>query len=88
MPTDKKISSIYEILPTKVTEILGAIKQREQEEKWRKAEERLILTERAFERVGFAGYAVLSMVIRPLRDRYKAGERSQVLYEEIMEVTL
>ena len=88
MPTDKKISSIYEILPTKVTEILGAIKQWEQEEKWRRVEERLSYTERAFARIDFAGYATLSIILRPLRNRYNKGERSQALYDEIMEVTL
>jgi hypothetical protein len=58
------------------------------EPKWLKAEERLIFTECAYARIGLAGSFALLMVIRPLRNRYNAGERTQTLYDEIMEVSL
>lgn len=54
------------------------------QEKWDKAEERLSFIEQAYTEIGSPGYMALNHVIRPLRDRLNAGERSEDLYDEIM----
>jgi hypothetical protein len=53
-----------------------------------KAEKYLMTCEGAYTQIGTAGYFALTHVIRPLRDRYNKGERSQELYNEIMEIAL
>ena len=55
---------------------------------WKQAEEHLGECEKAFAEIGSAGYMALNFVIRPLRDRFNKGERSQELYDEIMETEL
>ncbi len=51
---------------------------------WEKAERHLTLCEKAYAGIGSQGYFALIHVIRPLRDRFNLGERSQELYDEIM----
>lgn len=53
---------------------------------WNKAEEHLATCEKAYSEIGSAGYFALVAVIRPLRDRFRDGERTQELYDEIMSV--
>jgi len=55
---------------------------------WKKAEKHLRTCEKSYTEIGSPGYFVLNQVIRPLRDRYNSGERTQELYEEIMNVSL
>ena len=55
---------------------------------WKKAEEYLTRCEKAYAAVGSPGYFALSMVIRPLRDRFNRGERSRELHDEIMAISL
>lgn len=55
---------------------------------WEEARKYLRCAERAYTSIGSAGYPALTVVIRPLRDRYNAGERSQELYDEIMAISL
>ncbi len=55
---------------------------------WEKAEEHLATCEKAYAEIGSAGYFALTAVIRPLRDRFNQGERTQELHDEIMDVSL
>lgn len=55
---------------------------------WEKAEKYLSECEAAYAEIGSPGYFVLNMVLRPLRDRFKKGERAVDLYDEIMGVSL
>jgi hypothetical protein len=55
---------------------------------WGKAEEYLANCEKAYAEIGSAGYFALFILIRPLRDRYNKGERTQKLFDEIMGVSL
>jgi hypothetical protein len=50
---------------------------------WEKAEEHLALCEKAYTEIGSAGYFALTFTIRPLRDRFNTGERTQELYDDI-----
>lgn len=51
---------------------------------WEKAESWLKEIENMYTEIGSAGYLALNCVIRPLRDRFNGGERTQELYDEIM----
>ena len=55
---------------------------------WEKAEKHLLNCEAAYAEIGSAGYFALSVVIRPLRDRFNQGERTPELYELIMDIAL
>ncbi len=55
---------------------------------WNQANEHLETCEKAYAGIGSSGYFALSVVIRPLRDRLNGGERTEELYQEIMEVAL
>ena len=51
---------------------------------WEQAEKWLKEVEQMYTEIGSAGYMALTHVIRPLRDRFNADERTQELYDEIM----
>jgi len=59
---------------------------------WQEAEDHLTEVLEAYEGcIGLAGVAVgpaLQYVIYPLRDRFQAGERTEKLHQEIMELKL
>ncbi len=55
---------------------------------WTKAEKYLQQVESAYASIGSPGYWALTYVIRPLRDRYNAGERTEDLYNAIMGIEL
>ena len=55
---------------------------------WENAEKYLATCEKAYTEIGSAGYFALNVVIRPLRDRFNKGERTQELHDEIMDVSL
>ena len=55
---------------------------------WALAEEHLNKAEEAYTKIGSAGYFTLNYVIRPLRDRFNAGERTEELYNLIMGISL
>lgn len=55
---------------------------------WEKAEEYLKTCEQAYAEIGSAGYFVLTFTIRPIRDRFNKGERTEELYNEIFETVL
>jgi len=55
---------------------------------WKEAEKHLEAAESAYASIGSAGYFALSFVIRPLRDRFNRGERTEELYNEIMEISI
>jgi len=50
--------------------------------------EHLNVCSEAYTEVGSPGMFVMVYVITPLRDRVNNGERSQELYDEIMEIQL
>jgi hypothetical protein len=50
------------------------------------AEEHLQTVEKIYSEIGTPGYFALNYVIRPLRDRFLAGECTEKLYDEIFEV--
>ena len=51
---------------------------------WKLAEKWLQAIETAYAGLGSAGYFGLTVTIRPLRDRFNDGERTEQLYDEIM----
>lgn len=51
---------------------------------WEQAEKWLKEVEQMYTEIGSAGYLALMHVIRPLRDRFNADERTEELYMEIM----
>jgi hypothetical protein len=53
-----------------------------------KALQHLELCEKEYAAIGTPGAFVLEHVLRPLRDRWNAGERSPALLEEILAVSL
>lgn len=53
---------------------------------WEKAESWLKSVEQMYTEIGSVGYFTLTAIIRPLRDRFNKGDRSQELYDEIMEL--
>lgn len=55
---------------------------------WEVAEEHLKAAEEAYTAIGSAGYFALNVVIRPLRDRFNKGERTEELYNLIMDIAL
>lgn len=55
---------------------------------WDNAEKHLKACEEAYSSIGSAGYFGLVYVLRPLRDRFNNGERSEELRAEIMGVSL
>lgn len=55
---------------------------------WTQAENHLQTAERAYHEIGFAGTFALAFVIKPCRIRFDRGERTQDLYDEIMEIAL
>lgn len=55
---------------------------------WSEAEDYLLAVEKAYSEIGSAGYVCLTFTIRPLRDRYNSGERTDDLWNSIMEVSL
>jgi len=57
-------------------------------EDWSVAENHLEQCEDAYTSIGSSGYFVLVTVVRPLRDRFNKGERTQELYDAILSVSL
>ena len=55
---------------------------------WREAEEHLTDCEKEYSVIDTAGYLVLNYVINPLRDRLNKGERTEALFNDIMETQL
>ena len=55
---------------------------------WTEAIAYLELAEKLYTEIGSVGYLALTITIRPLRDRYNKGERSQELLEEILDIAL
>ena len=55
---------------------------------WRKAENHLISCEKEYASIDPVGYLVLTYVICPLHDRLRKGERTDKLFNEIMETQL
>lgn len=55
---------------------------------WRKAEEHLTACEKEYSVIECAGYLILNYVIYPLRDRFNKGERTEALWNDIMETQL
>ena len=55
---------------------------------WDKAENYLKTCETAYTEIGSAGFLALIVVIRPLRDRFNSGERTEELYNKIMKISL
>jgi hypothetical protein len=55
---------------------------------WKEAEEYLKEVESAYAECGSAGVFAMNVVIRPVRDRFNKGERTQELYDEIMGISL
>jgi hypothetical protein len=55
---------------------------------WELAEEYLKECEAAYAEIGRSGLLALILTIMPLRDRFNKGERTQELYDEIMEIAL
>lgn len=51
---------------------------------WEEAEEHLSFIEQIYTEIGSSGYFALNITIRPLRDRFNKGERTEDLYDEIM----
>ena len=65
---------------------MSLIEQWAVEMDWDKAEEWLKEIESAYCELGFTGRPALIISINPLRDRFNKGERTQDLYDEIMEL--
>lgn len=55
---------------------------------WNKAEEHLKSAEQAYASIGSPGMFALNYVIRPARGRFNDGERTEELYNEIMDISL
>lgn len=55
---------------------------------WDAAEEHLKLCEEVYKAVGGGGYFTINFVIQPLKDRINQGERTEELYNEIMNIKL
>lgn len=55
---------------------------------WDKAEQYLKQCEKAYTEIGTCSYFALMMSIRPLRDRFNSGERTEALYNDIMGIAL
>ncbi len=55
---------------------------------WFEAEEHLKVCEKEYATIDSAGYSVLIFVISPLRDRLNKGERTENLWNEIMDIQL
>ncbi len=54
---------------------------------WERAEEHLKESEQAYTEIGSVGYFALTTFIRPMRDRFNKGERTQELHDEIMGIS-
>lgn len=55
---------------------------------WNEAEHYLQTCEAAYTAIGKAGLFALIYVISPLRERFNSGERTEELYEAIMNISL
>jgi len=55
---------------------------------WEKARDYLSRCEEAYTAIGSAGSFAMNFVITPLRDRLNSGERTEQLYNEIMEIAI
>lgn len=55
---------------------------------WELAEKHLEQCEKAYTEICNCSYFALTMVIRPLRNRFNSGERTEALYNEIMRIAL
>ena len=53
---------------------------------WKEAEEWLYEIREAYIETGFAGSFALTLTINPLVKRFEDGERTQELFDEIMEL--
>ncbi len=54
--------------------------------RWENAEKYLKVIEEAYQEIGLPGAYGLAMAIIPLKERFEAGERTEELYEAIMEL--
>ena len=55
---------------------------------WQRAESHLKTAERAYGEIGMAGAFAVTLVINPARVHFNDGERTQDLYDEIMDIAL
>lgn len=55
---------------------------------WCKAEEHLTACEKVYAVIDSAGFLVLNYVIEPMRDRFEKGERTELLWKDIMATQL
>lgn len=53
---------------------------------WEEAKTHLFTMKEAYEEIGWSGSFGLSMTINPLVKRFESGERTEELYEDIMDV--
>jgi hypothetical protein len=53
---------------------------------WNEAEKHLYEMKKAYEEIGFVGSFGLSLVINPAVKRFESGERTQDLFDEIMNI--
>lgn len=58
------------------------------EQQWTEAKAHLDECRIAFTEIGVSGFMGLTVILNPLLMRYEKGERTQVLYDEIMECEL
>jgi hypothetical protein len=52
---------------------------------WEKAKDHLQETRQQYAEIGASGIPALTLILNPLLIRYEKGERTQELYDEIME---
>lgn len=53
---------------------------------WQEAEDYLYEMETAYKEIGFSGVFGLTFTINPIINRFEKGERTQELYDEIMNI--
>lgn len=56
------------------------------ESQWEEAKAYLDMMITAYQAIGFAGAFGLALTLMPLKKRYDSGERTQELYDAIMEI--
>lgn len=56
------------------------------ESQWEEAKAYLDMMITAYQAIGFSGVFGLSLTLMPLKKRYDSGERTQELYDAIMEI--
>ena len=56
------------------------------ENNWNEAKEHLYYIKSAYEEIGWTGTFAIALTINPLIERFEAGERTNDLYDKIMEL--